>query len=102
MDEPDSPNSSAGASLAPSPGWNQTVAREIALDQTLIAEAVLTDSLGCQRVQLISQDGRNLYVRRCTDAAHKLNHSCSPSKLPSDADTTIQEVADALFKFAKP
>jgi hypothetical protein len=102
MAENNSPNAAAAVSPAASPGWNQTVARVIALDETKVAEAVLTDTLACQRIQLISQDGRDLYIRRCTDAANKLHHPCSPSKLPADADTTVEEVGDALFKFAKP
>jgi len=101
------PVSGTGISPARSPdpeqtGWNQAVAREIALDQTFVNDAALTDTLGGPRIQLISPDGRDLYVRRCTKEAGKRGHSCSPSKLPAASDTTVEEVGDALFKFAKP
>ena len=101
------PVSGVGNSPAPSPsleqtGWNQSVAREIALNETLVADAALTDTLGGPKVQLISQAGRDLYIRRCTKQAGKRGHPCSPSKLPAASDTTVEEVGDALFKFAKP
>jgi hypothetical protein len=101
------PVSGGGISPAPSPGleqpaWNQSVAREIALNETLVADAALTDTLGGPKVQLISQAGRDLYIRRCTKDAGTRGHPCSPSKLPADSDTKVEEVGDALFKFAKP
>ena|SRR5579859_6567904 len=82
--------------------WNQSVARDIALTETLVAGSGLTDTLGGPKVQLISQAGRDLYIRRCTKDAKAKGHPCSPSKLPADSDTTVEEVGDALFKFAKP
>jgi hypothetical protein len=101
------PVSGAGNSPAPAPildqtGWNQSVARDIALNETLVAGAGLADTLGGPKVQLISQAGRDLYIRRCTKDAGTLGHPCSPSKLPAASDTTVEEVGDALFKFAKP
>jgi hypothetical protein len=83
-------------------GWNQAVTREIALNETLVGGTALTDTLGGPKIQLISQSGRDLYVRRCTKDAGKRGHPCSPSKLPAASDTTVEEVGDALFKFAKP
>jgi hypothetical protein len=90
-----------GSGLAPAP-WNQGEARGIALDQTLVPDAALTDTLGGPKLQLISQEGRDLYIRRCTKEARKRGHSCSPSKLPAAAETTVEKVGDDLFKYAKP
>jgi hypothetical protein len=45
--------------------WNQAVTRETALDETMISDAELQDELGGERIRLMSQDSRDLYVQRC-------------------------------------
>ncbi|MBI5281227.1 MAG: hypothetical protein HY858_06040 [Candidatus Solibacter usitatus] len=101
--------SGKGAPAAKKPGprkaqlWNRTVAREIALDQTMVADADLDDKLGGQRVALFSQDARDLYRQRCVDEAGRRGHAVvNPDAIPADADTTVKEVGDALFDNARP
>jgi hypothetical protein len=83
--------------------WNQAVARGIALDQTLVADATLEDTLGGDRIRLFSQDTRDLYRQRCVKNAGDRGHDVlDPRQIPADSTTTVMEVGDALFKNARP
>ena len=83
--------------------WNQTVARRIALEKTLNSAADLDDKLAGQKLGMEAQTVRDLYIGRCIDAAALRGHPVDvPTKLPADADTTVMEVGDALFKHARP
>jgi len=83
--------------------WNQAVARNIALDETLVPDAELSDTLGGDRVRLFSQDARDLYRQRCVNEAGRRGHPVpDPSQITVDEDTLVGEVGDDLFKNARP
>jgi hypothetical protein len=78
-------------------GWDQGVAREIALDETGIADADLDDEIGGQKIRLFSEDARLNYRDRCCQRAAALGHPVpNPGAVASDAGSTVMQVGDTL------
>jgi hypothetical protein len=47
---------------------------------------------------MLSPESRSAYTERCTlDLKAQTGISIDPSKLPQDANTTVQQVAEAMF-----
>ncbi|GAC1360763.1 MAG: hypothetical protein NVSMB3_08780 [Acidobacteriaceae bacterium] len=83
--------------------WDIGLARAIALDQTLVADAILDDTLDNQKIRMFAQDDRDLYRDRCCQAADKLGHPVplrKQSLIHVDAGATIRDVAQALYDTA--
>jgi len=79
--------------------WNHIVTRHIALEQTLVADADLDDTLGGSRLKMFSPDVREIYRKRCLDEASDRGHPVpDPTDIPTDEDTSVMEVGDALFE----
>ncbi len=78
--------------------WTITVARQIAIEQTVVDGAELDDELAGQRVRMFSQTDRNLYRDRCVLAAKSIGHTVAkPASIPVKEKTTVMQVGDALF-----
>src|SRR5690348_14229522 len=88
----------AVTALGFSGGWDPTIARQAAIDETLVSGVTVNDTLGGAKVAMASQDARDLYVQRCVrDAKHRGHPIQDPSKIPADSGTKVGEVGDALF-----
>ena len=83
--------------------WNPSVTRKIAIDKTLVDGVTVFDQLGGRRLQMVSQDDRDLYHDRCIQEAEDRGHKIADgSKIPAKEKTTVGEVGDALFNNSKP
>ncbi|MGI8745328.1 MAG: hypothetical protein ACR2NN_22690 [Bryobacteraceae bacterium] len=82
--------------------WNHKVTREIARNQTPVADAGLDDTFGGEKIAMFSQDVRDLYRRRCVNEAGRRGHPVpNPANIPADAESTVMEVGDALFEHSR-
>jgi hypothetical protein len=78
--------------------WNPLVTRQIALDETGVADATLDDTLGGAKIGMFDPDVRDLYRQRCiNEASHRGHPVANPDSIPNGADTTIRKVGDELF-----
>jgi hypothetical protein len=70
--------------------------QQIALAETNVPSAKVSDELG--RLNMLSPQSRTAYTQRCTlDLKAKTGYSIDPSQLPQDSDTTVQQVAEAMY-----
>ncbi len=80
--------------------WGIGLARGISLDQTLVPDALLDDTLDGEKIRMFAQDDRDIYRVRCCQAADKLGHTVPQRKqslIKVDAGSTIRDVAQALY-----
>ena len=78
--------------------WNSGVTRQIAREQTNKPGTTIHHTLGGEFLQMFADDDRKLYVQRCINVAEGRGHHVpNPASIPSDAETTVMEVGDALF-----
>jgi hypothetical protein len=83
-------------------GWDQGVARGIALDETGVPDADLDDEIGGQKIRLFSEETRLMYRDRCCQRAADLGHPvANPGAVASDADSTVMKVGDTLHANAR-
>ena len=70
--------------------------QQIALSETFVAGAQVSDELG--NLNMISPESRTAYTERCAlDLKGQTGFSIDPTQLPQNPDTTVQQVAEAMF-----
>lgn len=82
--------------------WSPEVTRQIAIDKTFTIGTTVFDQLGGPKLQMVSQEDRDLYHDRCLKEAEDRGHQISDgAKIPAKEKTTVGEVGDALFNNSK-
>ena len=70
--------------------------QQIALAETNAPDAKLSDQLG--GLNMLSPQSRTAYTQRCAlDLKAQTGYSINPAALVQDSDTTVQQVAEAMF-----
>jgi hypothetical protein len=70
--------------------------QQIALAETNMPSAKVSDQLGS--LNMVSPESRTAYTQRCAlDLKAETGFNIDPAQLPQDADTTVQQVAEAMF-----
>lgn len=82
--------------------WNPDVTTQIALDMTFTKGATVFDELGGPKLRMNAPELRTAYRDRCVLTAEKRGHAIDdPANIPSNVDTTVSEVGDALFNHSR-
>jgi hypothetical protein len=70
--------------------------QQIAIAETNVPDAKVSDQLGS--LNMLSPQSRTAYTQRCTlDLKAQTGYNIDPTKLPQDSDTTVQQVAEAMY-----
>jgi hypothetical protein len=70
--------------------------QQIALAETLVPSATVSDELGS--LNMLSPESRTAYTQRCAlDLKRETGYNIRASQLPQGSDTTVQQVAEAMY-----